>query len=171
MVPEHKATDSPALSLLQTILGDGESSRLNRALVREQQVALQSGAFLDSRRGPGQFIGFAIANQGQTADTLVAALRAVIAEIADQGITPEELAKAKNGFRRDFVFGRQNSMGVAESIQHYKHLHDDVSEINTDLDRYMAVTAADIQRVARTYLTAANGTTILVVPKGKGVQP
>jgi predicted Zn-dependent peptidase len=171
MVPEHKATDSPALSLLQTILGDGESSRLNRALVREQQVALQSGAFLDSRRGPGQFIGFAIANQGQTADTLVAALRAVIAEIADQGITPEELAKAKNAFRRGFVFGRQNSMGVAESIQHYKHLHDDVSEINTDLDRYMAVTAADIQRVARTYLAAANSTTILVVPKGKGVQP
>ena len=171
LVPAHEDADSPALSLLQSILGDGESSRLNRALVREQQVALQSGAFLDSRRGPGQFIGFAIANQGQTADTLVAAIRAVIAEIADQGITPDELEKARNGFRTSFVFGRQTSMGIAESVQHYKHFHGDVSEINTDLDRYLAVTAADIQRVARRYLDPANGTTILVVPKGKGVQP
>jgi predicted Zn-dependent peptidase len=171
MVPEHRHGDSPALALLQSVLGEGESSRLNRALVREQQVALQSGAFLDSRVGPGQFIGFAIANQGQTADTLVAALRAAIAEIAEHGITPEELAKAKNAFRRDFVFGRQTSMGIAESIQHYKHLHGDAAEINRDLDRYLAVTAADIQRVARLYLVPANATTIRVVPKGKEVQP
>ena len=172
LVPEHRHADSPALALLQSILGEGESSRLNRALVREQQVALQSGAFLDSRRGPGQFIGFAIANQGQTADTLVAAVRAVVADIAERGIAPEELEKARNAFRRSFVFGRQNSMGIAENIQHYKHFHDDVSEINSDLDRYLAVTAADIQRVARTYLAPANSTTILVVPKGsKGVQP
>jgi predicted Zn-dependent peptidase len=171
MVPEHKHGDSPALSLLQSILGEGESSRLNRALVREQQVALQSGAFLDSRRGPGQFIGFAIANQGYTADTLVAALRAAIAQIAEQGITPAELEKAKNAFRRDFVFNRQTSMGIAESIQHYKHFHDDVSEINTDFDTYLAVTAADIQRVARLYLVPANSTTIQVVLKGKEVQP
>jgi zinc protease len=171
LVPEHKDADSPALSLLQTILGDGESSRLNLALVRDQQIALQSGAFLDSRRGPGQFIGFAIANQGQTADTLAAALRAAIAEIAANGVTPEELTKAKNGFRRSYVFGRQSSMGIAEGIQHYVHFHDDVSEINTDLDRYLAVTIEDIQRVARQYLVPANSTTIVVVPKGQGVQP
>jgi predicted Zn-dependent peptidase len=171
MVPEHRHADSPPLELLQSILGEGESSRLNRALVREQQVALQSGTFLDSRRGPGQFIGFAIANQGQSADTLVTALRAVIADIAEHGIAPEELEKAKNAFRRDYVFGRQTSMGVAESVQHYKHLHGDVAEINTDLDRYLAVTAADIQRVARLYLAAANATTIRVVPKGKEAQP
>jgi predicted Zn-dependent peptidase len=62
-------------------------------------------------------------------------------------------------------------MGIAENIQHYKHFHDDVSEINADLDRYLAVTAADIQRVARRYLDASNSTTIQVVPQAKGVQP
>jgi predicted Zn-dependent peptidase len=171
LVPEHKHGDSPPLELLQSILGEGESSRLNRALVREQQVALQSGAFLDSRRGPGQFIAFAIANQGQTSDTLVAALRAAVADIVARGVTDEELEKAKNAFRRSFVFARQTSMGIAENIQHYKHFHDDVSEINADLDRYLAVTAADIQRVARRYLDASNSTTIQVVPQAKGVQP
>ena len=62
-------------------------------------------------------------------------------------------------------------MGIAENVQHYVHFHDDVSEINTDLDRYLAVTAADIQRVAQRYLVPANSTTIIVVPKGQGVQP
>jgi predicted Zn-dependent peptidase len=171
LVPEHRHQDSPALTLLQSILGEGESSRLNRSLVREQQVALQSGVFLDGRRGPGQLIGFAIANAGQSADTLAAALRAEAARVVAEGVTPEELAKAKNAFRRSYVFGRQNSMGVAEGIQHYVHFHDDVAEINTDLDRYLAATAEDIRRVAATYLVPANSLTIKIVPKGQGVQP
>jgi predicted Zn-dependent peptidase len=171
LVPEHKNADSPALTLLQSILGEGESSRLNRALVREQQVALQSGMFLDGRRGPGQLIGFAIANAGQTADTLNAALRAEAARIVAEGVTPEELEKAKNAFRRGFVFERQNSMGIAEDIQHYAHFHDDVAEINTDLERYLAVTLDDIRRVAARYLVPANSLTIKIVPKGQGVQP
>ena len=171
LVPEHKHQDSPALTLLQSILGEGESSRLNRSLVREQQVALQSGVFLDGRRGPGQLIGFAIANAGQSADTLAAALRAEAARIVAEGVTPEELEKARNAFRRSFVFGRQNSMGVAEGIQHYVHFHDDVAEVNTDLDRYLAVTAEDVRRVAATYLVPANSLTIKIVPKGQGVQP
>jgi predicted Zn-dependent peptidase len=170
-VPEHKHGDSPALTLLQSVLGEGESSRLNRSLVREQQVALQSGMFLDSRRGPGQLIGFAIANAGQSADTLAAALRAEAARLVVEGITPEELEKARNAFRRGFVFDRQNSMGLAEGIQHYAHFHDDASEINTDLERDLAVTADDIRRVAARYLVPANSLTIKVVPKGKGVQP
>jgi predicted Zn-dependent peptidase len=171
MVPEHKHADSPALTLLQTILGDGESSRLNRSLVREQQVALQSGMFLDSRRGPGQFIAYAIANAGQSADTLATALRAEAARIVAEGVTPEELEKARNEFRRSHVFGRQTSMGIAESLQHYVHFHDDVADINTDLERYLAVTAQDIQRVAARYLVPANSLTIKIVPTGQGVQP
>jgi zinc protease len=171
LVPEHKHADSPALELLQSILGQGESSRLNRSLVREQQVALQAFVFLDGRRGPGQLISLAIANAGHSADTLAGALRAEAARIVADGVTPEELTKARNAFRRSYVFGRQNSMGVAEGIQHYAHLHDDVAEINTDLDRYLAVTADDIRRVAAAYLVPANSLTIKVVPKGQGVQP
>jgi len=171
LVPEHKNDDTPALTLLQSILGDGESSRLNRALVREQQIALQAGTFLDSRRGPGQLITLAIANAGQSADTLAAALHSEVARIVADGVAPEELEKAKNAFRRGYVFDRQNSMGVAEEIQHFAHFHDHLDEINTDLDRYLRVTAADIQRVAATYLVPANSLTILVVPKGQGAQP
>lgn len=170
-VPAHRHDDTPALSLLGTILGDGESSRLNRALVRDQQVAVQSASFVDSRRGSGLLLGIAVANQGYSADTLAAALQAEVERIVAEGITAEELEKAKNGFRRDHVFSRQTSMGIAEAVQHYVHFHDSVDEINTDMQKYLAVTAADIQRVARTYLVPANSFTLLVVPKGQGVTP
>jgi predicted Zn-dependent peptidase len=170
-IPEHRHEDGPALTLLSTILGGGESSRLNRSLVRELQIAVQSGTAEMSRRGQGLFVNFAIANQGQTADTLAAALQAAVARIAAEGITPEELEKARNSFRRDHVFARQTSMGLAEAIQHYVHFHDSVDEVNTDAQKYLAVTAADIQRVVRRYLTPENSLTLLVVPKGQGVTP
>jgi predicted Zn-dependent peptidase len=170
-IPEHRHADGPALTLLNTILGEGESSRLNRAAVREQQIAIQSATFELSRRGPGLLIGFAVANQGFQADTLAAAIHAVAAGIAEEGITPEELEKAKNSFRRDHVFSRQTSMGMAEAIQHYVHFHDSVDEVNTDAQKYLAVTAADIQRVARRYLVPANSVTVLVVPKSQGATP
>jgi predicted Zn-dependent peptidase len=170
-IPEHRADDGPALTLLSTILGSGESSRLNRSLVREQQIAVQAATIEMSRRGPGLFINLAIANQGQTADTLAGALQAAVARIAAEGITPEELEKARNAFRRDHVFSRQTSMGVAEAVQHYVHFHDSVEEINTDERKYLAVTAADIQRVVRRYLVPENSLILLVVPKGQGATP
>ncbi len=170
-IPPHRDADTRPLTLLTTILGTGESSRLNRALVREQQVAAQALAFLDSRRGPGLVIALAIANQGQTADTLAAALHAQLARIAAEGVTAGELDKARNAFRAERVFQRQTSMGVAEAIQHYAHYHDTVAEINSDLARYLSVTAADLQRVAQRYLVPENSLTVLVVPSQGRVQP
>ena len=164
LVPPHDNADTPALSLLSTILGNGESSRLNRSLVRDRQLAIQAGTFNDSRRGPGQFVVLAIANQGASADSIEAALHAEVARIAADGVTQEELDKAKNDFRTSDVFGRQTTMNVAEELQHYAHDHDHVSEINTDAAQYMAVTLADIQRVARQYLIPQNSLTLIVVP-------
>jgi predicted Zn-dependent peptidase len=169
-IPEHRHADGPALTLLNTILGEGESSRLNRGLVRDRQVAVQSATFELSRRGPGLLLAFAVANQGHSADTLAAALHAEATRVAD-GMTPEELEKAKNSFRRGHVFSRQTSMGLAEAIQHYVHFHDSVDEINTDAQKYLAVTIEDLRRVVRRYLVPENSVTILVVPKGQGVTP
>ncbi|MCH7874404.1 MAG: insulinase family protein [Gemmatimonadetes bacterium] len=172
LTPPHSHEDTPPLTLLATILAGGESSRLNRSLVRDQQLALASGGFSSSRRGPSQFIAFAIANQGIAVDTIEAALRAEIDRIIDEGVTPEELDKARNDFRAGNIFGRQTTMSVAQRIQHFVHYHDSVDEINVDLDRYMAVTAEDIQRAARTYLATENSLVLVVVPQQQeGVQP
>ena len=164
LIPDHDNADTPALTLLGSILGNGESSRLNRVLVRDQQLAVQAGAFSQTRRGPGQFIVLAIANQGVSPDSIEAVLTSELARVAADGVTPEELEKARNEFRANDVFGRQTTMNIAEELQHYAHDHDNLAEINTDAAQYMAVTIEDIRRVARQYLIANNSFTILIVP-------
>jgi predicted Zn-dependent peptidase len=166
--PPHADPDTPALSLLSTILGGGESSRLNRTLVRQSHAAL--GAFTQSasRRGPGLFAAIAVANQGVSPDTLEAQLGGQVARVSDSLVADEEITKARNEFRAGNIFGLQTTMAVAERLQHYAHDHASVDDMYTDLDRYMAVTAADVQRVARKYLVPENSVVIVVVPKSGG---
>jgi predicted Zn-dependent peptidase len=164
LIPEHDHADTPALTLLGTIMGEGESSRLNLALVREAQSALQALSFVDSRRGPGEFIAGAIANQGIAHTTLESQLWTEIDKVVTQGVTEAELEKAKNSYRAGQVFSRQTTMGKAEALQHFAHFHDSIEDINSELARYMAVTLDDITRVAGTYLVPANSYTVIAQP-------
>ncbi len=164
LIPPHDHDDTPALTLLGTILGQGESSRLNRALVRETQAAFQALAFVDSRRGPGEFIVGALANQGVGYETLESQLWQELEKLVTEGVTEAELQKAKNSYRAGQIFSRQTSMGMAETLQHFAHFHDAIEEINTDLARYMGVTLDDVKRVAGTYLVLANAYTVVAQP-------
>ncbi|HYK83091.1 MAG TPA: pitrilysin family protein [Gemmatimonadales bacterium] len=165
-LPPHNAADTPALTLLTTILGEGESSRLNRAVVRHAQAAEEAGVFsLEDRRGPGVLVAYAIANQGVDVQRLDSLVGAVLDSVRASGVTAEELTRAVNVFRAGFIHGRETTLGRAEALQHYGLFHAAVAEINTDLDRYVAVSAADVQRVARKYLDPANAVIVVVRPK------
>jgi predicted Zn-dependent peptidase len=160
--------DHPALELLSTILGAGESSRLNRSLVRESKVAVAAQAMFNPfgpMRGTGIFGALAIANQGVPIDTVQAQLLRQIATSAD-AITQEELTKAKNAWRAGTIFSRQQAIAVSEAI-HYAAMYLGSPEaVNSDAARYNAVTLADLRRVARTYLRPANSLTLQIVPEG-----
>ena len=169
--PAHSDDDTRALQLLNEILGAGESSRLNRKMVREEQSAVQTGTQVDSRQMAGVFVALGIANQGVEAQVLADQLQAEVAGVLAEGVTEEELTKAKNSYRSRDIFGRQTTMAVAQNIQHYVHYHDSLDELYTDLDMYMAVTADDIRRVAQKYLTPENSFTIFVTPKAATQAP
>jgi predicted Zn-dependent peptidase len=62
--------------------------------------------------------------------------------------------------------GRQTVFAKTQELQHYRFFHDDVAEINTDLDRYNEVTIEDIRRVAREYLVPVNRTVVIAEPAG-----
>ena len=167
LVPEYKNQDHAALELLATILGGGESSRMNRAIAREAKAALATQVGLDvtgPHRGPGTFAALAIANQGVSTDSLDKLISIEIAKVASDGVTDAELSKAKNSRRASTIFGKQQALNTAESIQSANMFLGSAAAINTDLQRYMKVTKDDIKRVAQQYLRPDNSVVILIKP-------
>jgi predicted Zn-dependent peptidase len=69
-------------------------------------------------------------------------------------------------FRAGFIRERETSSGRAEALHHYDRFHSSLAEINSDLDRYLAVTADDVRRVAGKYLDPANMVNVIVLPGG-----
>src|SRR5919108_639418 len=136
-VPEHRSADTPALEILNVILGNGESSRLNVTVVRRDKAAVATGALLNpygSRNGPGIWAAYGIVNQGITADKLDSLLGQQVDSIRANGITADELAKAKNVIRAGMIANRETTLGKAEELHHYRTFHNALDEINTDLD-------------------------------------
>src|SRR5438309_3872677 len=161
--PAHTDPATPALELLNVILGQGESSRLNVAIVRRDKAALGVQAVMvGTRRGPGVTVVLGITNQGVDVNRLDSLLASQVDSIRASGVTAEELTKAKNSFRADFIRNRETTLSLAEELHHYDMLHRSLAEINTELARYLAVTADDIRRVAQKYLDPANAVVIIV---------
>ena len=165
--PPHADPDTRALELLNVILGQGESSRLNVAVVRREKAAVGTQVAMnpfDSRRGPGVLLVLAVANQGVDPLRLDTLLTTQLDSIRTTGVTDEELTKAKNTFRAGFVHTRETTLGKAEELHHYDLFHPSLAEINSDLARVLAVTAQDVRRVAAKYLDPANAVVIIVKP-------
>ena len=166
-VAPHADPDTPPLELLNIIMGQGESSRLNVAIVRREKAAVGAQVAMnpfDSRRGPGVLLVLAIANQGVDVLHLDSLLAAQLDTIRTSGVTADELTKAKNTFRANFIHNRETTIGRAEELHHYDMFHASVAEINTDLDHYMGLTAGDVRRVAAKYLDPANALVVIVKP-------
>ena len=164
-VPEHRNPDTGALELLDMILGQGESSRLNVSVVRRDKAAVATGSLLNpfgSRNGPGVWVTYGIVNQGVSADRIDSLLAAQLDTIRANGVTAAELDKAKNLLRSGFIANRETTMGKAEELHHYLTFHDSIDEINTDLERVLAVTIDDLKRVAGKYLDSNNLTVVIV---------
>ncbi|MGH7483664.1 MAG: M16 family metallopeptidase [Longimicrobiales bacterium] len=163
-IPPHSAEDTYALELLSRIFSQGESSRLYRRLVDEEEAALQVFSFLNSRYGPGTMIFGALPNQGVSVDVLEQLIQEEIDELRAEGVTERELQKAKNQLRAGQIQSRLTVMSKSVALQHARFMHGDVANVNQDIDRYMAVTAQDILDVARRYLAPENRTVVVTVP-------
>ncbi|HEU5218135.1 MAG TPA: pitrilysin family protein, partial [Gemmatimonadales bacterium] len=166
-VPEYKSEDMPAIELLSTILGQGESSRINKTVVRDKKLA-QGAIVLANpaapRRGPGVLLALGIANQGVTPDSLEKGLSEEFARVVRDGVSEAELTKAKNGFRTQLITQQQQTLAKAEAIQTASLFLGSAEAVNTNWRRFLAVTVADIKRVAGTYLRPENALVLLIMP-------
>ncbi|HKK07911.1 MAG TPA: hypothetical protein VKA44_03425, partial [Gemmatimonadota bacterium] len=144
--------------------------RLYRSLVNSG-AALQANASLDSRVGPGLLSGFILANQGVSPDSLLGLFRAEVARLHSDPPTEAELEKARNSVEADLIEGRQRVLSKAETLQDYAFFRPDISQVNSDLGRFEAVTVDDLRRVADRYLNQDNLTVIIDLPQGAAGAP
>ncbi|MCC6650223.1 MAG: insulinase family protein [Candidatus Eisenbacteria bacterium] len=151
--------------ILSTVLGGGESSRLHRALVYEQQIALSAYAGYRPQLEPGLFEFYVEMKPGQTAEAGEKALYAELDRIAKDGPTELELQKARNQVEASFVFALETNRGAAQAIGRFEHLYGDYRALFTAIDGYRAVTAADVRRVAKQLFDARRRTVAVLVPE------
>ncbi|HEX8179933.1 MAG TPA: pitrilysin family protein [Pyrinomonadaceae bacterium] len=162
--PARRARDFYPLSLASDLLLEGESSRLYQQLVKgdESVVAVQGG--IGERRGPSSLYLFAIPKPGRATDEIRRAIQREIAQLAAQGPTDAEMEKLRNGLLNDNVRGRQSAMYCAQRLAEYALYDGDPHLFNTELESYLAVTAAEIKDAAARYLDTDEYTLLEVVP-------
>ena len=158
--PSMRSPDAAALRVAAALLGNGESSRMNQALVYRGQIAQKASFGADLNVDPGLLVAYAIAAKGVAPATLAKALRAEIERLARTTVPAAELAKVKLQLLTQALNERQTPLGKGNALGDAIVYRGDARFVNTDLDELMAVTAADVQRVLRKYLIDARQVSI-----------
>ena len=163
-LPPDRDADIPALTLLDAILSQGESSRLYQSLVYRDQLAQTAQTAFDTRASTGMLAVFAILAGGKTAEAGEAALRREVARLRDAPVTAAELAEAKNEILTQAIRRRETAEGKALILAYDVLTNADPRADEKQLAAIGAVTAADVQRVARKYLTDAQSASLRYLP-------
>lgn len=168
--PNLTHPDTFALDILGYVLGGGQSARLHQRIVYEQQLASYVTADYSGVHVDPYLLGLSAGPlPGKTAEEVERALYAEVERIQREPITDRELQKAKNQIESEFIFAQDSVhqlatlLGAWESVASWKLLAG-------YLDGIRQVTAADVQRVARQYLTPEKRTVAILIPT-KPAQP
>jgi zinc protease len=170
-VPRASDPDVPALEVLAAILSGGESSRLTQRLVHHEHLAIAAGGVTETMEDSGLFIVYAAYLPNKDGAKVQTALAEEIARVRETPVEPTELDKAKNELAAGFVFGLETVDGVATRLGQAQYVEGDWHRFIEGATRYLAVTAADVQRVAQKYLIDTNFTRVTLVPPGAPMPP
>lgn len=164
-VPNQQSADAPALELLSTILSSGRASRLYRGLVYERQLALEAGGdYSYFAFDPPLFWFWGTPMPGQTPEAMEKALLDEMERLKAEPVTDEELTRARNQTEAAFVFQEDSVHRRASLLARFEMIGGYAGK-DRFLERLRAVTAADIQRVARAYFSDDRKNVGVLVPR------
>jgi zinc protease len=150
----EKDVDPYALEMLSAILDGHDAARFSKNLIREQRLATTAGAGYDSMsRGPGLFYLQGSPSEGKTRAELEAGLRAEIARIAHEGVSADELARAKAQlvasqiYKLDSMFAQAMEIGQLESVGLSYRLDARM------IEKLQAVSAEQVREVTQKYFS------------------
>jgi predicted Zn-dependent peptidase len=157
-VPQTNSEDYYALSLLESILSSGNTSRLYSSLIDERQLAVEVSTDYSYAFDPYIFIIYGICSKDITPEHLEAAIIAELDKIIKEGVTDEELQKVKNQKLMEFYHTMETINGKANTIGTYELFFGDYKKLFSAPQDFAKVTAEDVQRVTAKYFTKENRT-------------
>lgn len=170
--PNLLSPDTFALDVLEMVLSGGKSARMYKSLVYDKQLAQYADAGYSSVSKDAETFGFSAGVMpGKTSDEVEAAIYGEIEKVKTEPVSDRELQKAKNQIESSFIMGQDSNFNRAMMLGRYESVGS-WKLLNTYLDGIRAVTADDVMRVAKTYLTKDNRTvgTLIPLPIGEGTK-
>ncbi len=163
--PAYQAGDAE-LAVAAQILAGGKSSRLYKSLVYGRQIAQDVDANQDARALASTFLIEVTARTGHTPAELEAAIDAELAALRDHGPTEQEVARARNQIETAIVSSLEKlgGDGLADQLNHYNQFTGDPGYLAQDVATLRRITAADVQRAARTWLQQKSRVVVAGVP-------
>ena len=159
--------DSYPLHIASKVLSDGQSSRIYQKLVYERQLAVTAFGGANLIEDPNLFYAVAIVQPGQSPDDAITALIGELDRLKAEPISERELQRTKNQFARDYILGRESDQQKALQLAHAVVIHHDITTADGEFEIFQTITAADVQRVARTYFTEQNRLVLTIMPSGR----
>lgn len=151
-IPQGDTPDFYAIQVLEHVLGAGQSSRLYQHLVKDKQFSTEVQVQADKRRGPGLLYVLAFLRPGVKPEDAEKVVREDIASVQKDGITDQELGKARTQFLRENIQSRQSDLFTAIQIGDDTVNFGDPGLINTVFDKFNAVSAEQVKAAAQKYL-------------------
>jgi len=171
MGPQRRSPDYYALNMIDAILTAGESSRIRLDLVKGKQSVIQYEANLNwpfgsalDYRDPEPYAMFLLYNPNFTGKQIVDQVQEEIARLQNDPLSAQELERVKTQIRASTIAGLQASLSRARQLAQYAITDGDPSLINSELDRILAVTPAQIQAAAKKYLTPERRAVLEIQP-------
>jgi predicted Zn-dependent peptidase len=165
--PALNHPDHAVYEVIATLMSEGRTSRLYKALVEDKQLALAAQGFngFPGDKYPNLLLFYALSAPNVSVEEVAQGLNWELERLKNEPVSEQELERVKNQLRAALLRGLDSNMGMARSLIEYEVKTGDWRNLFAQLDAYNAVTAADIQRVAKETFTPENRTIGRILPK------